>query len=149
MAICDKEQERFVERAEGYRSGAAYGSDGTIGDACVFRRYENDVDEALEDAYQSYLKRKGKREELEAAKEEAAVAKRARLGKGGDLGGGDGDASGDEAAAEASATFGTAPASMEEDEEVLLISRALSRSVKHPGAEPLCDPQRTLANLGI
>ena len=74
------------------------------------------MDEALEDAYQSYLKRKGKREELETAKEEAAVAKRARLGRGGDL---DGDASGDEDAdVDAPATFGTAPAPMEDSEEV-------------------------------
>ena len=77
------------------------------------------MDEALEDAYQSYLKRKGKREELEAAKEEAMVAKRARLGKGGDLAG---DASADEDAdTDAPATFGTAPAPMEDDEEVYFL----------------------------
>ena len=80
------------------------------------RRYERDVDEALEDAYQSYLKRKGKREELETAKHAAAVAKRARLGKGGDL---DGDASGEEKEPDAPATFSTAPEPVEEDEEVL------------------------------
>ena len=74
------------------------------------------MDEALEDAYQSYLKRKGKREELEIAKEEAAVAKRARLGRGGDLGG---DASADEDAdVDAPATFGTAPAPMDDDVDV-------------------------------
>ncbi len=77
------------------------------------------MDEALEDAYQSYLKRKGKREELEAAKEEAMVAKRARLGKGSDLAG---DASADEDAdTDAPATFGTAPAPMEDDEEVYFL----------------------------
>ena len=80
------------------------------------RRYERDVDEALEDAYQSYLKRKGKREELETAKHDAAVAKRARLGKGGDL---DGDASGEEQKPDAPATFSTAPEPVEEDKEVL------------------------------
>ena len=74
------------------------------------------MDEALEDAYQSYLKRKGKREELEAAKEEAIVAKRARLGKGSDLAG---DASGEEKEPDAPATFSTAPDPVEEDEEVL------------------------------
>lgn len=74
------------------------------------------MDEALEDAYQSYLKRKGKREELEIAKEEAAVAKRARLGKGGDLGE---YASADEDAdADAPATFGMAPAPMGDDVDV-------------------------------
>lgn len=80
---------------------------------CACRRYERDVDEALEDAYQSYLKRKGKREELEAAKGEAAVSKRARLGRGGEgLGG---DASADEED-DGPATFGMAP--LEDDEEV-------------------------------
>ena len=73
------------------------------------------MDEALEDAYQSYLKRKGKREELETAKHDAAVAKRARLGKGGDL---DGDASGDEQEPDAPATFSTAPEPAEGDNEV-------------------------------
>ena len=80
---------------------------------CACRRYERDVDEALEDAYQSYLKRKGKREELEAAKGEAAVSKRARLGKGGD-GLGEDNAADEED--DSPATFGTAP--MEDDEEV-------------------------------
>ena len=74
------------------------------------------MDEALEDAYQSYLKRKGKREELETAKHDAAVAKRARLGKGGDL---SGDASGEEQETDTPATFATAPEPAEEDEEVL------------------------------
>ena len=74
------------------------------------------MDEALEDAYQSYLKRKGKREELETAKHDAVVAKRARLGKGGDL---DGAASGEEKEPDAPATFSTAPEPAEEDEEVL------------------------------
>ena len=80
---------------------------------CACRRYERDVDEALEDAYQSYLKRKGKREELEAAKGEAAVSKRARLGRGSDGLGGDNSADEED---DSPATFGTAP--MEDDEEV-------------------------------
>lgn len=84
------------------------------------------MDEALEDAYQSYLKRKGKREELEIAKEEAAVAKRARLGKGGDL---DNDASADEEE-DAPATFGTAPAPMAEDEEVSLTATCIMCSLE-------------------
>ena len=84
------------------------------------------MDEALEDAYQSYLKRKGKREELEIAKEEAAVAKRARLGRGGDL---DKDASADEEEG-APVTFGTAPAPMEEDAEVSLTATCIVCSLE-------------------
>lgn len=80
---------------------------------CACRRYERDVDEALEDAYQSYLKRKGKREELEAAKGEAAVSKRARLGRGGDGLGGDASAEEED---DSPATFGMAP--LEDDKEV-------------------------------
>ena len=89
------------------------------------------MDEALEDAYQSYLKRKGKREELEAAKEEAMVAKRARLGKGSDLAG---DASADEDAdTDAPATFGTAPRPWR------MTKRSISYTVdvsQHPDVRP-------------
>lgn len=57
------------------------------------RRYDAEMEEALEEAYQGYLKRKGKREELEAAREaaqQAKHAKRARLSQGGDLEDGEG-----------------------------------------------------------
>ncbi len=59
---------------------------------CHCRRYDAEMEEALEDAYQGYLRRKGKREELEAAKAEAQQrVKRARLGQDGGLGGLPGD----------------------------------------------------------
>jgi hypothetical protein len=55
------------------------------------------MEEALEEAYQGYLKRRGKREELEAMKAEAAAgAKRARLGGGPDLAAGAADGEGEE-----------------------------------------------------
>lgn len=46
-----------------------------------------ETEEALEDAYQSYLERRGARD----AAARAAAAKRARLGDGGELAGEDGD----------------------------------------------------------
>ena len=46
---------------------------------CAYRRYEAEQEEAMEEAYQSYLERQGQRAK-------AARAKRARLGKTGDLG---------------------------------------------------------------
>ena len=46
---------------------------------CAHRRYEAEQEEAMEEAYQSYLERQGQRAQ-------AARAKRARLGKTGDLG---------------------------------------------------------------
>ncbi|CAL8471869.1 g11411 [Coccomyxa elongata] len=91
-------------------------------------RYDAETEEALEEAYQGYLQRKGKREELEAAKAEAAQrVKRARLGKGGELDGVDEQGSEDEEdeaepprrskKARAAPMFTTVPAAEDAEEE--------------------------------
>ena len=115
--------------------------------AICCRRYDAETEEALEDAYQGYLKRKGKREELEAAKAEAAQrVKRARLGKGSELSGVLGDhegAASDEEGEEdndgrrgrkrpAAPMFTTVPAEEEEVHTVQLAAASRSLSVLCP-----------------